>query len=279
MSNCFVQAWYKHWPSSAKRKSSGLGSKVSECVSFSICPSAWTLRFRTRVKSRATSSNNGRKRRTAELNITSRFNSNRSERHSAPFLHRHNNQYKCITHNSPRIRAHTHAQTVHMLIHTHTVTHTLHINRNTHTHIIIDTHTNACTHTDTNLRKTPLLCLRVSRCVSHGCSVIRRGFGPSELKSSAMSTGSNMFTLHWEPRYCLWDRQADRKVGTHRQRDRECKFYISANPGASFTCNNETTVQLDWNEECYCWLSDLGEHQTLPPMNNMYTAYRTGHES
>ncbi len=51
----------------------------------------------------------------------------------------------------------------------------------------------------TDLRKTPLLCLRVSRCVAQGCRVIRRGCRPSERNSSPMSDGNMMFTLLWVP--------------------------------------------------------------------------------
>ena len=51
----------------------------------------------------------------------------------------------------------------------------------------------------TDLRKTPLLCWRVSRCVAHGCRVIRWGCRPSERNSSAMSDGIMMFTLLCAP--------------------------------------------------------------------------------
>lgn len=76
------------WPSSAKRKRSGLGSMVRLRFPSSPLPSLSTFPRSIRQKSIATSSSRGRKRLTAALIITSLLSSRRSARHSSPFLWR-----------------------------------------------------------------------------------------------------------------------------------------------------------------------------------------------
>lgn len=80
------------WPSSAKRKRSGLGSRVRLRFPSSPLPSFSTLARSIRQKSIATSSSSGRKRCTGALIITSLLSSRRSARHSSPFLWREHSE-------------------------------------------------------------------------------------------------------------------------------------------------------------------------------------------
>lgn len=73
----------------------------------------------------------------------------------------------------------------------------------------------------TDLRKTPLLWLRISRCVAHGCRVMRRGCSPSDWNSSLMSDGNKMFTLLRVPTFSL---SKDRRAGVRTKAQRCGRF-------------------------------------------------------
>lgn len=84
------------WPSSAKRKRSGLGSMVRlRFASSAPLPSRSTRSSSNRQKSFATSSRRGRNLLTAALIITSLLSWRRSDLHSSPFLWREQS-YVCL---------------------------------------------------------------------------------------------------------------------------------------------------------------------------------------